>query len=112
MAPTICPTTRRSGSSGPPTSVSGHAARSGGRRRAWPRRWVYLGWDRLAAAYYRKRGELGRIGWLWSIRPPVQGAVFALDDLGPLEEALELPIRELLLDLGEQLTLRRLCARQ
>ncbi|MBL8734008.1 MAG: hypothetical protein JNN13_16670 [Planctomycetes bacterium] len=53
------------------------------RRRARPRRWVYLAWDRQSAAYYRAQGQLGRLAWLWSIRPPVRGAVFALDDLGP-----------------------------
>lgn len=47
------------------------------------RRWVYWQWDVRAAAHYRQRGELNWLAWLWSIRPPVRGAVFALDDLGP-----------------------------
>lgn len=53
------------------------------RRPRRARRWVYWQWDTQAAAYYRARGELGRLRWLWSIRPPVRGAVFAFDDLGP-----------------------------
>ncbi|MCA8966910.1 MAG: hypothetical protein KDC48_18660 [Planctomycetes bacterium] len=53
------------------------------RRPRRARRWVYWSWDTQAAAYYRRRGELGLLAWLWSIRPPVRGAVFALDDLGP-----------------------------
>lgn len=53
------------------------------RRRRSPQRWVYLPWDAQAATWHRQRGELGRLAWLWSIRPPVQGAVFALDDLAP-----------------------------
>ncbi len=47
------------------------------------RRWVFWKWDVRAAAYYRARGELGWFAWLWSIRPPVRGAVFAFDDIGP-----------------------------
>lgn len=47
------------------------------------RRWVHFGTDRLAAHDYRRRGELGRLAWLWSIRPPVRGAYFALDDPSP-----------------------------
>ncbi|MFM1871816.1 MAG: hypothetical protein RL398_1238 [Planctomycetota bacterium] len=52
-------------------------------RRGGQRRWVYWAWDRQAASYYRERGELSLFGWLHSIRPPVAGAVFAIDDLGP-----------------------------
>lgn len=50
------------------------------------RRWVHLAHDRLAAHAYRLRGELGRLRWLWSIRPPVRGAYWALDDPGPFVE--------------------------
>ncbi|MCA8957962.1 MAG: hypothetical protein KDC87_17940 [Planctomycetes bacterium] len=53
------------------------------RRRLLQRRWVLFGSDRLSADYYRRRGELSRIAWLWSIRPPVRGAYFALDDPRP-----------------------------
>jgi D-aspartate ligase len=52
-------------------------------RRKRKRRWVYLAWDRQAASYYRQRGELTWLSWMWSIRPPVCGAVFAVDDLRP-----------------------------
>jgi predicted ATP-grasp superfamily ATP-dependent carboligase len=48
-----------------------------------PIKWVYLSSDRLSADYYRKQGRLGRLGWLRSLRPPVQGAVWAWDDPMP-----------------------------
>ncbi len=47
------------------------------------RRWVSFGSDRMSASYYIQRGELSRPEWLWSIRPPIRGAYFALDDWGP-----------------------------
>lgn len=46
-------------------------------------RWVHLNSDRRSADYYRGRGELGFWSWLWSIRPPVRPAYFAIDDPGP-----------------------------
>lgn len=58
------------------------------------RRWVNLGHDRLAAHHYRMRGELGRLRWLWSIRPPVRGAYWAVDDLGPFVAVARRALRE------------------
>ena len=53
-------------------------------RRTWLRwRWVHLNSERRAADYYRRRGELGRLAWLWSIRPPVRPAYWAIDDPRP-----------------------------
>lgn len=57
------------------------------------RRWVQFDADRLSAHHYRQRGELGRLAWLWSIRPPVRGAYFALDDLRPFLTMLRQTIR-------------------
>jgi hypothetical protein len=54
---------------------------------------VEFGTDRLAAHYYRERGELGRLAWLWSIRPPVRGAYFALDDPKPFLRILRRTLR-------------------
>ena len=41
---------------------------------------VLFGSDRLSADYYIRRGELGRLAWLWSIRPPIRCGYFALDE--------------------------------
>lgn len=52
--------------------------------RTWLRwRWVDLNSDRKAADYYRRRNELGRLAWLWSIRWPVKWARWAWDDPRP-----------------------------
>ena len=51
-------------------------------------KWVYLASDRLSADYYRRERQLGLIGWLLSIRPPVRGAYWALDDPKPLSSIL------------------------
>jgi len=53
------------------------------RRRLCRTRWVHLNSDMRSAEHYRTRGELGWIAWLWSIRPPVRGAYWALDDPVP-----------------------------
>lgn len=47
------------------------------------RRWVHWSSDRLSAHHHRRQGDLGRASWLWSLRPPIRGAYFAVDDLGP-----------------------------
>ncbi len=57
------------------------------------RRWVHLNSDRRSADYYRKRGELGRLAWLWSIRPPMRPAYLALDDPGPSLDILRATFR-------------------
>jgi len=49
-------------------------------RRQQPVKWVHLSSDRQSADYYRERGELTWARWLGSIRPPVRGAYWALDD--------------------------------
>ena len=46
-------------------------------------RWVHLESDRRSADFYRSRGELGLVSWLWSIRPPVRPAYWSVDDPGP-----------------------------
>lgn len=46
-------------------------------------RWVHFTSDRRSADYYRGKGELGRIAWVWSLRPPVRWAYFSWSDLGP-----------------------------
>jgi predicted ATP-grasp superfamily ATP-dependent carboligase len=63
------------------------------RPRRWRTRWVYLNSDRRSADYYRRRGELGRLRWLWSIRPPVRGAFLALDDPAPYLDILRSAVR-------------------
>jgi len=47
------------------------------------RKWVHFSADRLSADYYRRRGELSLLRWLWSIRPPVRGAYLRLGDPAP-----------------------------
>ena len=50
-------------------------------RLSW--KWVHLNSERKAADYYRRRGELGRLAWLWSIRWPVKWAYWSWSDPGP-----------------------------
>ncbi len=53
-------------------------------RRKWlRRRWVHLNSDRRSADYYRSRGELGLFSWMWSIRPLMRPAYWAVDDPAP-----------------------------
>jgi predicted ATP-grasp superfamily ATP-dependent carboligase len=47
------------------------------------RRWLHFTSDRRSAEHYRRRGELGRLAWLWSLRPPLRWAYFSWTDLGP-----------------------------
>lgn len=70
------------------------------------RRWVLFGSDRLSADYYIRRGELGRLAWLWSIRPPIRCAYFALDDWGPYLAICKSTLRRALAKVGRLLTLR------
>ena len=63
--------------SGAATSPLTNSTDGGGRR------WVEFGADRKSAHHYRFAGQLGLFGWLWSIRPPIRCAYFALDDLAP-----------------------------
>jgi D-aspartate ligase len=49
----------------------------------WPRRWIRMSMDRKAALHYHSRGELSVLRWLWSIRPPLCGPVWAWDDPWP-----------------------------
>lgn len=46
-------------------------------------RWMHFAADRLSAHHYRRRGELGRLAWLWSVRPPLRTAYLAFDDPAP-----------------------------
>ena len=50
-------------------------------RLAW--RWVEFSAEQKAVDYYRRAGELSRLGWLWSIRPPMCPAWFRFGDPGP-----------------------------
>ena len=52
-------------------------------------RWVRALTDVPAAIGALRHGELSLIDYLWSLRPPIECAVFALDD--PLPALLELP---------------------
>lgn len=70
------------------------------------RRWVLFGSDRLSADYYIRRGELGRLAWLWSIRPPIRCGYFALDDWGPWLAICKSTLRRACAKLGRLLTLR------
>ena len=48
------------------------------------RRWIRWSADSESAKIQINNGELTWSDWLWSIRPPVTGAIFSFDDLGPL----------------------------
>jgi predicted ATP-grasp superfamily ATP-dependent carboligase len=48
-----------------------------------PKKWVHLGADRLSAAQHQQEGELDRLRWLWSLRPPLVEAYISLEDPGP-----------------------------
>ena len=52
-------------------------------------RWVRALTDVPTAITSIRRGQLSPVAYLWSLRPPVECAVFALDD--PLPALLELP---------------------
>jgi D-aspartate ligase len=52
-------------------------------------RWVHLIPDLEGAFSQLRRGELNLAHYLWSLRPPLSSAVFALDD--PLPALLEVP---------------------
>jgi D-aspartate ligase len=101
IEPTVCRTDWQNGladANGAPIAYVAYRAALGlptiGKPKPWlRRRWVEFGTDRLAAHYYRERGELGRLAWLWSIRPPVRGAYFALDDLKPFLRILRRTLR-------------------
>ena len=51
-------------------------------------KWVRWSADKASVGYYRRRGELGLWGWLWSIRPPRRWAVWSLSDPLPYAAAL------------------------
>jgi predicted ATP-grasp superfamily ATP-dependent carboligase/GNAT superfamily N-acetyltransferase len=51
--------------------------------RRFPRRWVRWSADRESVKIHRINGDLSLLGWIWSIRPPVTGAIFAFDDPAP-----------------------------
>jgi predicted ATP-grasp superfamily ATP-dependent carboligase len=70
------------------------------------RRWVHVNSDRSSADYYRRRGELGRLSWIWSIRPPVRPAYWAVDDLGPTFAILREATARILQKLGRPFTRR------
>ena len=46
-------------------------------------RWLHFGDDRKAASVLRERGELGRLAWIRSLRPPFRGAYWSLEDWRP-----------------------------
>ena len=52
-------------------------------------RWVRALTDVPTALGAIRRGALSPVDYLWSLRPPIECAVFALDD--PLPALLELP---------------------
>lgn len=49
-----------------------------------PRRWIRWSADFETAKEKMRQGDLSVWAWLKSIRPPVTGAIFAWDDLGPV----------------------------
>ncbi|WP_321532686.1 hypothetical protein [uncultured Desulfuromonas sp.] len=53
------------------------------RQKKIPRRWIRWSADFETAKEKMKQDDLSLLSWLKSIRPPVTGAIFALDDIKP-----------------------------
>jgi D-aspartate ligase len=70
------------------------------RVRRWARKWVHFTSDLRSADEYRKRGELGRLGWLWSLRPPIRWSYFHGADTGPARAIWAASLRRLARKLG------------
>ncbi len=70
------------------------------RARRWARKWVHFTSDLRSADEYRKRGELSRLGWLWSLRPPIRWSYFHGADLGPARAIWAASLRRLARKLG------------
>ena len=66
----------------------------------WPRKWVHFTSDLRSADEYRKRGELSRLGWLWSLRPPIRWSYFHRADTGPARAIWAASLRRLAKKLG------------
>jgi D-aspartate ligase len=70
------------------------------RQRKWARKWVHFTSDLRSADEYRKRGELSRLGWLWSLRPPIRWSYFHGADTGPARAIWAASLRRLARKLG------------
>lgn len=54
------------------------------RQKKISRRWIRWSADSESAKIHRNNGELSWLDWLWSIRPPVTGSIFSVDDPMPI----------------------------